>query len=61
MFRTTSSRPDQQRESGETKKPRILTPRTEPNLKSTTLYPAERAMGMYINERKKSKESISKN
>lgn len=46
------------REDGE--KPRILTPRTEPNLKSTTLYPAERVTGLRINERKKSKDPVSK-
>jgi hypothetical protein len=41
-------------------KPRILTPRTEPNLKSTTLYPAERVTGLRVNERKKGKEPVSK-
>jgi hypothetical protein len=60
MFRAPHLSKKRQQERQENEKPRILTPRTEPNLKSTTLYPAERVTGLYIHERKKDKEPVSK-
>lgn len=41
-------------------RPASLSPKIQPNLKSSTLYPAEKFMGFKIYERKKSKELVSK-
>lgn len=41
------------------KRPVFLSPPIAPNLKSATLYPAERQVGFRIHERKKDKGPVS--
>ncbi len=60
MLAVAPDRPSKREETSPSpvRRPISLTPRIEPNLKSATLYPAERQMGFRIHERKKDKGPV---